>query len=484
MDALTAPLRRRFRRPLLAALAIGLAACGGAGETPSGGDPPPVVAGVALTDDAPIAPGAGGAGPSPAASPVAASGVPPASPGAPAAAPAAATPAAPVTGPGGSQPAAATPSPPFAAPAATAQRPPSPIDALGPVDSGWLQRSAPVALLTRQSLDEAAVAAGLSAIAGPARCDVALHAVVHATRGPFGEATDASAAVLVPQGPGCTGPLPMLSYSRGTERNRNRTLAAADDRETLALAAFFATRGHVVVASDYLGYAQSTYPIQPYLHAESSARVTIDALRAARALLASLRVPHSGRIVLAGYSQGGHVALATHRAIERDRPAGVAVDATGAMSGPYDLAGFAADLGSLTRLIGSGGAPDGQDAVLRVGGLLGTGLLEWLAGRDLLRDVLESNSVIGWRPIAPVMLCGGARDTVVPFANTLRTAEDFASRGASPIVVDVEQVPAWRPLLPPAGAGLAELSSYHAGYVPPLCFAAVRDALLAAPVSP
>ncbi|MFZ4760877.1 MAG: alpha/beta hydrolase family protein [Burkholderiaceae bacterium] len=354
----------------------------------------------------------------------------------------------------------------------------TPPNPLGPADPAWLLRSAPVAVLTRQSIDAMVAASGWSQLAGPARCDVALYSVLHATRGPRDEATDASAAVLVPQGPGCAGPLPMVSYSRGTEGERSRTLAAADDRETLAVAAFFATRGHVVVASDYLGYAQSSYPYHPYLHAESEARVTVDALRAARALLGSLGVAHTGRIVLTGYSQGGHVALAAHRAIERDRPVGVAVNATGAMSGPYDLAGFASDYGSLLRLIETGGEPVLRSAVLRLGGLLGAGLLDWLAQRDQLRDVLQSNSVIGWRPLAPVMLCGGARDPVVPFSNTLRAAEDFAARGATPVVVDVERVPVWQPLLPPAGTGRSGLSSYHQGIVPPLCFAAVRDGLL------
>jgi predicted esterase len=461
MDTATSPLRCRFGPPLAAAaLAIGLAGCGDGGD--GGSAVPPVVAGVTLAADVPTAPGSVGVAPSvPAASP--ASLASPASPAVPAAAP-------------------VVPAVPIAAPPPTTQGPVAPplapIEALGPPDPGWLLRSAPVAVLTRQSIDAAVSANGLTRFAGPARCDVALHSVVHATRGPRGESTDASAAVLVPQGPGCAGPLPMLSYSRGTERDRGRTLAAPDDRETLALAAFFATRGHVVVASDYLGYAQSTYPYHPYLHAESGARVTIDALRAARALLESLGVAQTGRIVLTGYSQGGHVALATHRAIERDRPAGVAVHATGAMSGPYDLAGFASDLGSLARLIGSGGGSGAQDAVLRLGGLLGTSLLDWLARRDPLQDVLQSNSVLGWRPLAPVMLCGGARDTVVPFANTLRAAEDFASRGAPPVVVDVERVPAWQPLLPPVDAGYSELSSYHSGIVPPLCFAAVRDGLL------
>jgi predicted esterase len=495
MDAAQPSCRLRLGLPLAAAtLAIGLTACGGDGGAP----PPPAVAGVALVADAATTPASAVALPSisaapgppsvsaaappvapPVASPVASPVAPIASPSAPAAPPAVPPP------PASTSPAPDTvpvPAPVAATSAVTppaAPNPPATTEPpLGPADPAWLLRSAPVAVLTRQAIDATVTASGWSQVAGPARCDVVLHSVLHATRGPRGEATDASAAVLVPQGPGCTGPLPILSYSRGTESERGRTLAAADDRETLALAAFFATRGHVVVASDYLGYAQSTYPYHPYLHAESQARVTVDALRAARALLARLGVAESGRMVLTGYSQGGHVALAAQRAIERDRPAGVAVHATGAMSGPYDLAGFASDLGALLRLMQTGGEPVLQTAVLRLGGLLGAGLLEWLAQRDLLRDVLQSNSVIGWRPLAPVMLCGGARDPVVPFANTLRAAEDFAARGATPTVVDVERVPSWRPLLPPAGAGPAGLSSYHQGIVPPLCFAAVREALL------
>jgi hypothetical protein len=64
---------------------------------------------------------------------------------------------------------------------------------------------------------------------------------------------------------------------------------------------------------------------------------------------------------------------------------------------------------------------------------------------------------------------------VVPFANARRVAEDFASRGVQVPVVDVEQVPGAAALLPPPGARITELGSYHQGAVPPLCFAAVRD---------
>ena len=371
-----------------------------------------------------------------------------------------------------------------AAPPAASAPPPTAVGGVtqvAPPQPGWLIDTSVVAPLPKATLEAAAAAQGWTAFLGPVRCDVTLHAIFHPTTGPKGEPTDASGAVMVPGGAGCPGPYPLLSYSRGTDLDRNRSMTTPDDRETLAVAAFFAARGWVVVASDYLGYARSTFPYHPYLHAESEARTGIDALRAARTLLSRLGVAESGRLAVVGYSQGGHAALAIERAIERDRPEGVyAPVATGAMSGPYDLSGTFTEgaqlLPLLTVPVGTSGTA--RSALLRLGDVLGTSAAELLQGGSQLGAVLQANSVIGWRPVAPLLLCGGARDTVVPFANTLHAAADFTARGAPPTVVDVEQVPAWRALLPPAGAGIAALSTYHAGLVPPLCMAVVRDALL------
>jgi pimeloyl-ACP methyl ester carboxylesterase len=345
-------------------------------------------------------------------------------------------------------------------------------------DPAWLASSAPVATLTKSTLDATGAQRGWAALAGPARCDVTVHEIVHPTTGPNGERTDASGAVLVPSGADCTGPYPVLSYSRGTDRDRSRTMVDTTERETQAIAGFFAARGYVVVASDYLGYGKSSFPYHPYLHAGSEARTTIDALLAGRALLARLGVAESGRVFLAGYSQGGHAALAAQRAIERDRPPGVpAVTATGAMSGPYDLAGSFAEVAALAPLLAVdfGDSPTLRSIVLRLGDVLGTGAAELLAAGDRLRETLQANSVIGWTPRAPLMLCGGSRDPVVPFSNTRRAAEDFASRGVPPAVVDVEQEPAFASRLPPPDAPVTDLGGYHAGTVPVLCFAAVRD---------
>jgi pimeloyl-ACP methyl ester carboxylesterase len=335
-----------------------------------------------------------------------------------------------------------------------------------------------VAVLSRAGIDAAAAGRGWLDVTGTARCDVSLLELVHPTTGPSGQPTTASGAVFVPTGAGCEGPRPLLSYSRGTDLERSRALARPDDRESQAVMAFFAARGYLVVASDYLGYAQSDFPYHPYLHADSVARTNVDALLAARRLLAPLGIADDGRLFVTGYSQGGHAALATQRAIERDRPAGLAVVASGPMSGPYDLVGSFSDLARLLPLLASLGGSQVTDPVaLRLGDVVGTGVEELLASQDTLRAALVANTVIGWRPVAPVLLCGGARDPVVPFSNTLNAAADFVARGANVVVVDVDREPAWRSRLPPPDASFEALGSYHQGEVPPLCFAAVRDRL-------
>jgi hypothetical protein len=64
----------------------------------------------------------------------------------------------------------------------------------------------------------------------------------------------------------------------------------------------------------------------------------IDALTAARtALSTNTAISDSGQLFITGYSQGGYVAMATHRAMQA---AGLAVTASAPMSGPYALSAF------------------------------------------------------------------------------------------------------------------------------------------------
>jgi predicted esterase len=371
-----------------------------------------------------------------------------------------------------------------------------------------------VGVLSVADLDTSTARAGISDTIGPAACDVAVHRLVHASRGVRGEPVTLSAALLVPQGARCPGPHPIVAYARGTEQDRDRTLASLADRETGLLAATFATRGFVVVATDYLGYAASDHPYHPYLDPVTEAAAVLDSIRAAREAAARLGVADNGQVFLAGYSQGGHATMAAHRALERDAPADIALVASAPMAGPYDLAAtLQAQAGSLPgwleaafrdaiapndgpALPGDQALPDGLIPVAepivagpatRIVFAIANGGVEPVRLDDrqgllgsllVLRQALVANSVSDWAPRAPMLMCHGSRDPVVPFADAQLTHAGFVARGATQVrLVDVEARPALSEALPPVGATGAALAGYHQRTVPPLCFAIVRDEL-------
>lgn len=152
-----------------------------------------------------------------------------------------------------------------------------------------------------------------------ARCDVRVVSINYNTPGArAGEVSNSSGGVLVPTGadPACQGPFPLLAYTRGTAVVKGTSMSDPANTELQGLMATFASAGYMVVATDYLGYAKSQYPFHPYLHSDSEASSAIDSIRAARAWAATNSVPLSGRVMLYGYSQGGHSSLSTQRAIE------------------------------------------------------------------------------------------------------------------------------------------------------------------------
>jgi hypothetical protein len=174
---------------------------------------------------------------------------------------------------------------------------------------------------------------------------VDVHQIQYNTVGGAGEATTASGALMVPSGgaASCQGPRPILLYAHGTTTDRNFNIADltnSENGEGLIIATIFAAHGYIVVAPNYAGYDTSTLAYHPYLNAEQSAGEMMDALSAARSALPTQFAPatiDNGKLFITGYSQGGHVAMATHRAMQA---AGMTVTASGPMSGPYTLAAF------------------------------------------------------------------------------------------------------------------------------------------------
>ncbi|MGC1386886.1 MAG: prolyl oligopeptidase family serine peptidase, partial [Steroidobacteraceae bacterium] len=110
--------------------------------------------------------------------------------------------------------------------------------------------------------------------------------------------------------------------------------------EGALIAAVFAAQGYIVVAPNYAGYDISTLDYHPFINAEQQSGEMMDILAAARTALPNTfarATSDNGQLFLTGYSEGGHVAMATLRALEA---AGDSVTAAAPMSGPYAVEAF------------------------------------------------------------------------------------------------------------------------------------------------
>ena len=336
--------------------------------------------------------------------------------------------------------------------------------------------------------------------------------------------------MLIPSGSAaaCTAAAGLVAYAKGTDVKKPRTLANPSDSETFLLAAMYAAQGYAVVATDYLGFAKSAYSYHPYLHAESEASSVIDSIRAARRAATTLSKPLSGKVMVTGYSQGGHASMAAHRAIERDNTSEINLVAGAHLAGPYNLSGGFKSTSAIagyqifgTYLITAWQkvygtiytdantvfkAPyaDGIENLLPhptldTNGLIGSGKLPGINGespaqaRDLLlrsafitdsqtndNNALflagKKNDTLGWNPKSKTLLCGGAGDpTVPPALHQVVMKADFDSRKLTNVTsVDVD--PSIQAVY---GAVLTSspatyFGSYHGSYEPPFCHVEAR----------
>ncbi len=401
----------------------------------------------------------------------------------------------------------------------------------GPIRGSLRENPATLTTLSAAQIDAATAQLGLQALTGKAACDVSVVGLNYDTVGPAEQASNVSGVLLLPTG-ACRAPAALVAYGKGTDVQKPRTLANPQDGETLLLAAMYAAQGYAVVAPDYLGYARSGFGYHPYLHADSEATTLIDAIRAARQAAGLLSAPLSGKVFLTGYSQGGHVSMATHRAIERDLQGEITVTGGAHLAGPYNLTGALQQTQAIAgyqvfmpfivtswqKVYGNLYSPASQafkapydsyidnllpSATLDRTTLITTGKLPGAAGEtpNQARDAMfqssylanaqsnpahplavaaQKNTLLGWTPKSALMLCGGAGDpTVPPAVHQAPMKADLASRGVTVMSVDVDpQIQAIFGPAPtdPASAAFANYyGNYHAGYEFPLCHAAARS---------
>jgi hypothetical protein len=186
--------------------------------------------------------------------------------------------------------------------------------------------------------------AQLLQITGAPACGVDFYYVKFWTVGGASEATESSGALMVPTGAtGCSGPRPIVLYAHGTNTNQALNIADVTDptnTEGALIAAMFAAQGYIVVAPNYAGYDISTLGYHPFLNAAQQSGEMMNILAAARTALPktlSSSTTDNGQLFVTGYSEGGHVAMATQRALQA---AGATVTAAAPMSGPYALEAF------------------------------------------------------------------------------------------------------------------------------------------------
>jgi Secretory lipase len=390
---------------------------------------------------------------------------------------------------------------------------------------------------TAAAIDTATTASGLIGLAGAAKCDVRIVPLTYNTVGVKADAATATGVLMLPSGadPACTASKTLVAYSKGTDVQKNRSFANPADSEAFMLAAMYAAQGHAVVATNYLGYAGSSYTYHPYLHADSEASSIVDVIRAGRAAATTVGGANlSGRVMVTGYSQGGHASMAAQRAIERDHSSEINLILGAHLSGPYNLAAsFKSDTvvagvqffvpflltawqqvyGNIYSNVNDVFLPAYAtgietllpNATLTFTTLVTSGALPGMLGetptqaRDklfqaaFLSDMRNNNNntaylaaqkndvATGWTPVAQTLLCAGSVDPTVPY--TVHTQPGYASLySRAPTKVSLVDVNAYV-----AGTYAAVLSSapatyyanYHGSYVPPFCAAQARARLTA-----
>lgn len=186
-------------------------------------------------------------------------------------------------------------------------------------------------------------------------CGITVHYINHTTTGVAGEATNATGAVITPNGNDaiCQGERPITLYAHGTNSDKNYNLAALNDPsnpaylKSLVVAATYVGQGDILVAPNYPGYDKSDLSYIPYNTMEQGKQM-IDALQAGKLAVdtvnddnrqsVSSTVTYNDKLFITGFSQGGYATMATAKLLDE---AGTPATAISPSSGAYVISAFA-----------------------------------------------------------------------------------------------------------------------------------------------
>ena len=285
--------------------------------------------------------------------------------------------------------------------------------------------------------------------------DIKLYSIVYETVDQFGETTQASGSIAIPDNNNFA--YPFYLFGHGTQIRRS---SAPSMNGFNVLNMWVATSGYIFIEPDYLGLGISEM-LHPYHLKDVTASTMIDMIYASKQFCDQLEtVQYNEQLFIAGYSEGGYATMATVKEIEENYD-DIDVTMSFPMAGAYDLSGTMVDL-----MLSEEEYPDpfylpffvlSYIEKYELGSLdsffkteYAEGLPEWFSGdhsggyiNNFLPDIpihimldeviqefeedptfafklrLEENDLINWTPQNPMYLFHGILDERVPHQNSV-----------------------------------------------------------------
>jgi len=282
----------------------------------------------------------------------------------------------------------------------------------------------------------------------------------------------ASGLVVLPK---TTVDVGMISFHHGTITNHDDAPSNLSETDPDALLyAALSSSGFITVIPDYLGFGSSSSILHPYYVEEYSASAVIDLLMAAKELSAEEDIQFNKKLFLAGYSEGGYVTMAAHKAIEENGLGDFELIASFPAAGAYDIAGMQNFLLSMVTyddpsyiayiirayqvtydfadvltdffkqpyadripnlFDGSKGTSEiNSQLTTNLSDLLQEGLYENLNSDpeySYIKNAFVENTLTDWTPVAKMYMYHGDSDVTVPYQNSVDTYDKLIANGTS-----------------------------------------------------